>query len=216
MDKVREGFMNQQKAKILFLTNNEQAHGLYAWIKTKEDITCNLLQEKIKLEILEEFNPDLIISYGYRYIIKNDVIERWRGKIINLHISFLPWNKGADPNFWSFIENTPKGVTIHLIDEGIDTGDILFQKEVNFDDESETLSSSYNKLQDEIQNLFKENWNQIKKLTFKPIRQGEEGTIHYKKDFDKRSFLIKEKGWDITIKELKQNYNNHMRSYEKR
>ena len=55
--------------------------------------------------------------------------------------------EGQDPNLWSFIEDTPKGVTIHEIDEGIDTGDIIFQKEIVLNS-NETLASSYEKLQE--------------------------------------------------------------------
>ena len=38
-----------------------------------------------------------------------------------MHISYLPFNRGAHPNYWSFKDNSPKGVTIHFIDNGIDT-----------------------------------------------------------------------------------------------
>ena len=40
--------------------------------------------------------------------------------IVNLHISYLPFNRGSHPNYWSFVENTPKGVSIHEIDEQIE------------------------------------------------------------------------------------------------
>ena len=81
---------------------------------------------------------DWVISYGYRHILKKQHIKSAKNPIINLHISFLPYNRGADPNYWSWVEDTPKGVTIHEIDEGIDTGDIIIQKQVNFND-NETL-----------------------------------------------------------------------------
>ena len=81
---------------------------------------------------------EFIVSYGYQKIIKQNVLDLFVGRVINLHISLLPWNRGADPNFWSFIEHTPKGVTIHQIEAGIDTGAILVQKEVSFT-EDETL-----------------------------------------------------------------------------
>jgi len=42
----------------------------------------------------------------------------------------LPYNKGSHPNFWSFIENSPKGVSIHEIDEGIDTGKLIASKKL--------------------------------------------------------------------------------------
>ena len=60
-----------------------------------------------------------------------------------MHISLLPWNRGYHPNIWSFLEDTPKGVTIHYINEGIDTGDIIVQKEIVIDEDKETLKSSY-------------------------------------------------------------------------
>lgn len=140
---------------------------------------------------------DWVISYGYRHILKKQHIESAKNPIINLHISFLPYNRGADPNYWSWVEDTPKGVTIHEIDEGIDTGDIFIQKQVAFDD-NETLSSSYNKLKNEIEALFINSFDDIFKGNFKKIKQKGKGTMHYKKDFPGV------KSWDIPVSELKQ------------
>lgn len=202
--------------RILFLTNNEQSLDLFNWISGDDEVHCKLYQDRLKLDFLDEYNPDLIISYGYRFIIKEDVIKNYRGKIINLHISYLPWNKGADPNVWSFLEDTPKGVTIHFIDEGIDTGDILFRQKVDLNNQTETLSSSYNKLQNDIKNLFKENWDDIKKLNFSPKQQKGQGSIHFIKDWKKVSFLVDEKGWETPITELINKYNDCLRSHENR
>lgn len=200
--------------KVLFLTNNEQSLELFNWISCDEEIKCKLFHDRINLDFLKVFVPDLIISYGYRFIIKEDIIKNYQGKIINLHISYLPWNRGADPNIWSFLDDTPKGVTIHLIDEGIDTGDILFQKKVELNAQTETLSSSYSKLQSEIKNLFKENWDDIKKLNFNPQKQAGEGSLHFMKDWKRISFLINEKGWETPIKELKENYKKYRKKNE--
>ena len=71
-----------------------------------------------------------MVSYGYRKIVLADVIDKMAGEIINLHISYLPWNRGANPNFWSFIDDTPKGVTIHEMSADLDKGRILCQKEL--------------------------------------------------------------------------------------
>lgn len=97
-----------------------------------------------------------------------------QGQIFNLHISLLPYNRGASPNFFSFIENTPKGVTIHQIDEGLDTGPILAQKELFFDESKETFASSYEKLILEIQMLFKENWSSISDKNYQLYAQTQE------------------------------------------
>ncbi len=97
-----------------------------------------------------------------------------QGQIFNLHISLLPYNREASPNFFSSIENTPKGVTIHQIDEGLDTGPILAQKELFFDESKETFASSYEKLILEIQMLFKENWSSISDKNYQLYAQTQE------------------------------------------
>lgn len=97
-----------------------------------------------------------------------------QGQIFNLHISLLPYNREASPNFFSFIENTSKGVTIHQIDEGLDTGPILAQKELFFDESKETFASSYEKLILEIQMLFKENWSSISDKNYQLYAQTQE------------------------------------------
>lgn len=192
--------------KILFLSNNEITYPLVEWLKNdkNEEVICST--NRITPEYLKEILPDMIISYNYRYIIKEDVLEYYDKWIINLHTSYLPWNKGADPNLWSFLDDTPKGITIHLIDKGVDTGDILLQKRVCFDEEKETLLSSYKELHVEIQNLFKINWENIKTKHLVPKRQSEEGSMHYIKDFGKVRGILGEEGWDISINELKRRY----------
>lgn len=143
---------------------------------------------------------DWIISYGYRHILKADLLNRFPGRVINLHISLLPWNRGADPNLWSFLEDTPKGVTIHLMDAGIDTGEILAQQEVFFGQE-ETLRSSYEKLSATIEQLFIEFWPEIRSEKLVPVPQGMGGTTHRMKDKLPFQHLLY-KGWDTPVIDL--------------
>jgi len=189
--------------KILFLTNNfDVTKPLYEYLCKK--FNTILYKDKPNLETFKRLEPDIIISYNYRYIIKKDIIETYKNRILNLHISYLPWNRGAYPNVWSFIENTPKGVTIHLIDEGIDTGDILIQKEIFIDEEKHTLKSSYMLLQREIQKLFIENLDKILNFKLKPKPQNKnEGSYHSLEDFRKYVKPVIDKyGWDIKIKDF--------------
>ena len=51
----------------------------------------------------EDNSFDFIVSYGYRHILSKNILDLLPNKIINLHISYLPYNRGADPNFWSFM-----------------------------------------------------------------------------------------------------------------
>ncbi len=121
---------------------------------------------------------DFLVSHGYRHILPQTILDRYPGRAINLHISLLPWNRGADPNFWSWLEASPKGVTIHHLDAGIDTGDIIAQREVTFPTEDWTLATSYQRLQDELADLFREEWSTIRAGTSSRRRQPPGGSYH--------------------------------------
>lgn len=186
--------------KVLFL--GEKTNPIYKWLVNYNEEVINI-NEKINLEFVKSGNFEFIISFGYRHIISEDIILLMNRKIINLHISLLPYNRGADPNFWSFLENSPKGVTIHLIDNGIDTGDILVQKEIEIDVNKETLKTSYDLLNIEIQNLFYKNWTKLKNQKIKPKRQKEGGSFHLKSDKNNYSYLTEKNGWNTKCKEIK-------------
>jgi methionyl-tRNA formyltransferase len=103
---------------------------------------------------------------------------------------------------WSHIEGTRKGVTIHYIDKGVDSGDIIARKRVRFG-KGHTLRSSYDRLQDEIVKLFVANWPMIRNGRCRRARQDpRKGTIHYDRDRGKFLPLIEKKGWDTSIEEL--------------
>lgn len=144
---------------------------------------------------------DFIISFGYRHLIKQEIIDLFPDKIINMHISLLPYNKGADPNLWSYLENSPKGVTIHKIDKGLDTGDIILQKEVQ-DNINDTLKTSYDRLIVEIVKLFTDNAEDILNNKIKAHKQQGSGSIHYLKDKEKYISLLEKAGYDTPVKDL--------------
>jgi methionyl-tRNA formyltransferase len=192
---------------IVYLSNNPELDVLFEWLSVQSNVKVFYYSKKIIDIELTHYNPDLIISYGYKYIISKDIVDAYKGRIINLHTSYLPYNRGADPNLWSIIEDTKKGVTIHFIDDGIDTGPILFQKTVIIDVSQHTLMSSYQLLQDEIQMLFKENWQAIRTRNYPSFPKSQGGSIHYKKDLkDIKEVLLGELGWEIPLIDLQNNY----------
>ena len=145
---------------------------------------------------VESADYDLIVSFGYRYILKRDFLDTVNCPILNLHISYLPYNKGAHPNFWSFYENTPSGVTIHLIDDGVDTGPIIFQRYVNFDEGERTFKETYFRLKEEIENLFLDNLETIIRGKWSAKQQRGKGTFHAVKDLPNEVG-----GWDVDIED---------------
>ena len=145
-------------------------------------------------------NIDFIISYGYRHILKKDILDKFLNKAINFHISLLPWNRGADPNLWSFLEDTPKGVTIHYLDYGIDTGDILAQQEVKYVPE-DTLRTSYERLSKTIEELFRRVWPNIRSGKQKSTPQPYGGSYHHLSARARFEYLLT-KGWDTPVADL--------------
>jgi methionyl-tRNA formyltransferase len=70
------------------------------------------------------------ISAGYRHIIPPEVIALFPQGIVNVHTGYLPYGRGAHPNAWATANREPAGVTLHLMDHGVDTGPILVQSSV--------------------------------------------------------------------------------------
>lgn len=139
---------------------------------------------------------DFVVSYGYRYILKPIPPV----PAINLHISLLPWNRGADPNLWSWLEDTPKGVSIHYIDEGIDTGPVLWGAASNLD-ETGTLATTYAKLQQDVEWLFGVCWTGLKDGFKLGSEQPPGGSYHHSRD--KEPYLpLLHSGWDTPVKDL--------------
>lgn len=191
----------------MFLTNNEISENLINWLRNdaKEDVIVS--NDIISKEMVEQHKPDILISYNYRYLIKKDVLDLLSHRAINLHTSLLPWNRGAYPNVWSFLEDTPKGVTIHYIDEGLDTGNIIVQKEVFIDEEKETLKSSYEILNREIQEVFKKNWDKIKADQLQSQKQRGGGAYTTSEKVNSLSLLSKTKDGIRPSENLKKNIN---------
>jgi methionyl-tRNA formyltransferase len=92
---------------------------------------------------LTALRPDAIIVVGYGRIVPQWMIDLPRLGNINLHASLLPKYRGAAPIQWAIARGeTMTGVTTMRIDAGLDTGDILLQKEIsiNATDTAETLA----------------------------------------------------------------------------
>ncbi|MCU1748563.1 formyltransferase family protein [Pseudomonas sp. 6D_7.1_Bac1] len=181
--------VSNRKSKVLFLGYSEERTKL---IDELVKLNCEVWHTEEKIKSTSDY--DLVISYGYRHILQKDVIESSQALIVNLHISYLPWNRGAHPNFWSFYDSTPSGVSIHLIDEGIDTGPIIYQKYVNFRANEQTFSQTYKRLIQEIEQLFKENIESIVTNNFIAIPQRRKGSYHRSSDLFKNF-----SNWDSDI-----------------
>ncbi|MCM1027508.1 MAG: formyl transferase [Roseburia sp.] len=188
--------------RIMLLSNNANAEALFNWLE-KKGYEVSLFHDPLTLEILDQYKPEFVISYNYRYLVKEEVIGRLGNRIINLHTSYLPWNKGSSPNLWSFIDDTPKGVTIHRLEKGLDKGKIIVQKECRFDEDTETLASTYAKLNAEIVQLLKDNWDRI--ISGEYELKEAEGAGSYHRTADLEALLGGRKiDYSMTVSEFKK------------
>jgi len=175
--------------RILFLGYSSQETTLIAALEARG---CVVTHSADKLTDFSGY--DLIVSFGYRHIIKAESLHNAGAPIINLHISLLPWNRGAHPNFWAFVDGTPHGVTIHLIDEGIDTGAILFQKEVQFAAHEDSFALTHKRLITEIEALFIAHLDDMLLRPLQPRAQTGTGSLHRLADLPKDF-----PGWHVRI-----------------
>lgn len=185
--------------KVLCLYNNDCAVPLFEWIHQQGHETI-LKTEKITKEWCYEQKFDFALSYTYRYIIDKSVLDALDRNIVNLHNSFLPWNRGADPNIWSILDETPRGVTLHYMDENLDKGPIIAQKFVLLG-KDETLRSSYNALDAAAQELFKEAFSYYSFWPSMKKRAEGSGTYHSLNDGETVKSHID--SYDISVEEFR-------------
>ena len=115
---------------ILCLYNNDCALDLFRWLNEEGHI-ITINSNILDAEWCREKSFDLTVSYTYRYILTEEVLSALNNNVVNLHNSFLPFNRGADPNLWSIVEGTPRGVSLHYMDSKLDKGYIIAQSIVN-------------------------------------------------------------------------------------
>ena len=147
-----------------------------------------LIGKKFRTEegvrILKSLDLDYIISVHFPYIYPKDVIKIPRHGIINLHPAYLPYNRGWHTPTWAIWENTPYGATLHFVDEGIDTGDIIHQKKLEIFPH-DTADSLYKRVKELEFEVFKEAWPLLLSFRYKRKPQPKWGTFHRKSDIKK-------------------------------
>ncbi|MFH2012741.1 MAG: methionyl-tRNA formyltransferase [Pseudomonadota bacterium] len=144
--------------------------------ETAERHKVNVYQpEKVRDDLfiskLKELNPDVIVVVAFGQILSKEILKFPQFGCINLHASLLPKYRGAAPINWVIINGEKlTGVTTILMDEGLDTGDILLQKEVEIE-EDDTAESLHDKLAKTGANLLLETLDRLIEGNIKPVPQ---------------------------------------------
>lgn len=143
IDGIEQGRIGNTKI-VRVISNNT---GAYALVRAKEhgiegiavspkDYESREAFHKAFLESVEEASPDLIVLAGFLVVIPTQMIQKYRGRIINIHPSLIPSFCGK--GYYGLkvheaaLERGVKitGATVHFVDEGTDTGPIILQKAV--------------------------------------------------------------------------------------
>ena len=113
-------------------------------IPSKKLINLNSVNSKECLNILKEIKPDLIIVNGTR-IISNNLLNNVSALFINIHVGITPEYRGVHGAYWALVNNDAEncGVTVHKIDEGIDTGAIIKQSTININSKDNFITYPY-------------------------------------------------------------------------
>lgn len=139
---------------------------------------ASALEKADQREQIRELDPDIGLSCFLGYILEPETLDLFPGGVLNLHPAYLPYNRGAYPNVWSIVDGTPAGATLHLLDEGIDTGPILARREVEVRPD-DTGKSLYRRLEQACISLFEDAWPKWRAGELEPVEQAEEdGTYH--------------------------------------
>ena len=125
-------------------------------------------------------NFDAIICVYWPWILSSDFFSNIP-ITVNFHPALLPINRGWFPHVHSIIDGSPLGVTLHKLGEKADTGDIWVQKEIKIH-ETEGAKEIYDRLQIEIIELFKDNWQKITSNRINCLKQDESASNYHKKN----------------------------------
>ena len=130
------------------------------------------------VEQLKELAPDVIVVVAFGQILSRQVLDIPRLGCVNVHASLLPKYRGAAPIQWAILDGeTCTGVTTMLMDEGIDTGDMLEKMEVSIAPD-ETGGSLHDKLSRAGAELIRSTLRRLEAGTLVPKPQTEEGTCY--------------------------------------
>jgi len=140
------------------------------------------------IEKLRECDVQLGILAWWPFIISDEVINLASQGFLNTHPSLLPYGRGKDPNFWSIVEESPFGVTLHWVSSRIDGGAIAFQQRIEVE-WTDTGGSLYEKSICCIEELFKKNARQIVNGDIPARSQSYGGSFHSRRELEPASAI---------------------------
>jgi phosphoribosylglycinamide formyltransferase 1 len=152
IDSINEGSLEAQVGLLICdrkgaeCIKRAESEGIPTFSFSAKDYEDKAGYEHDILRYLNEHNVEFIVLAGYMRLIGHTLLSAFQGRIVNIHPSLLPAFPGKDAIGQALAAKVPtSGVTIHFVDEGMDTGPIIDQKVVTLD-EQETIESLQEKI----------------------------------------------------------------------
>lgn len=177
------------KREDIFAVLNKTDDGIGGWQKSFKKCAESLNVKIVKLEDVYEIEDLIFLSLEFDRIIKTEKFKT--KKLYNIHFSNLPKYKGMYTSVMPILKGEKTaGVTLHKIDNGIDTGDIIAQRLFDIDI-NDTARDLYFKYLDNAFLLFKENILKLVNEDFEAKKQDACGSSYYsKKEIDFKNIEI--------------------------
>tara|TARA_B100000787_G_C16179827_1_gene291122 strand:- start:242 stop:1012 length:771 start_codon:yes stop_codon:yes gene_type:complete len=169
--------------KYFFQQHKKDKENIFVCVADGDKDICNFLKKnkinyinKNVKNFLYDLKPnsyEWLLNIWCPIIYKNELLKKFKNNL-NLHPSYLPYAKGKDPYVWSVEKQYPLGITIHEMNDKIDSGKLFIQKKINLDFPY-TGGDVFNHSLKGCIELFKNNWkkileNKIKKKELKKIK----------------------------------------------
>ena len=107
-----------------------ETHGI-SLPQVEDKVQRRQSHEELVHDALVKADVELVVLSGYMRILSPSFVRRWKGRLVNIHPSLLPKYPGAHAHRDALADGaTVSGCTVHLVDEGVDSGMILAQSEV--------------------------------------------------------------------------------------
>lgn len=136
------------------------------------ELSSNINSEEF-VNRMKQYNSDLFVSMSFNQIFKTEMINLPKYRTINCHAGKLPYYRGRNILNWVLINDEKEfGITVHYLDEGIDTGDIILQKTYPITDE-DNYSTLLHRAYDGCAEILYQAIKMIQKNRVKPIKQND-------------------------------------------
>ena len=168
---------------VVFCTKEDEIYNL----ALNRNLNCKIFaNEQAAAAEIKELHVEIGILAWWPYIIPKSVIASAKQGFINTHNSYLPNNRGKHPYYWAVVEECEYGVTLHWVEEGIDTGDIIAQRKIpiTWTDNAESI---YSNSLSEMVRLFIDTYPVLRTGNISSEPQASGGSFHYGSELDRHS-----------------------------